>query len=86
MVVQIFVFAKTTFVIMEMVLQVHIKIIIENQVMHAKKAVKFAIQVLLEVEQLVANMEPMPALQRNLVSLFSFSILFTFEAKLLVLY
>ena len=86
MVVQIFVFAKTTFVIMEMVLQVHIKIIIENQVMHTKKAVKFAIQVLLEVEQLVANMEPMPALQRNLVSLFSFSILFTFETQLLVLY
>ena len=86
MVVQIFVFAKTTFVIMEMVLQVHIKIIIENQVMHAKKAVKFVIQVLLEVEQFVANMEPMPALQRNLVSLFSFSILFTFETKLLVLY
>ena len=57
-----------------MALQVHIRIIIENQVMHAKKAVKFAIQVLLEVEQLVVNMEPMPALQRNLVSLFSFSI------------
>ena len=86
MVVQIFVFAKTTFVIMEMVLQVHIRIIIENQVMHAKKAVKFAIQVLLEVEQFVVNMEPMHALQRNLVSLFSFSILLTFETQLLMLY
>ena len=85
MVVQIFVFAKTIYVIMEMVLQVHIKMI-ESQVTHAKKAVKFAIQVLLEVEQFVANMEPMPALQRNLVSLFSFSILFTFETQLLVLY
>ena len=47
--------------------QVHIKII-KNQVTHAKKAVKFAIQVLLEVEQFVVNMEPMPALQKNLVS------------------
>ena len=69
MVVEIFVFVKTIYVIMEMV-QVHIKI--KNQVtqipIHAKKAVKFAIQVLLEVEQFVVHMELMPALQRNLVS------------------